>query len=102
MSWARARTHVGKAAFRKFVFGFDTLVRDDSIADDFVLYNTPHFDVTTNDFKDGSLRLKYVANDRAVVDDREREREQGINSRLGSLATSGAQTLSKMCIYLYP
>ena len=38
------------------------LVRNDPIANDFVLYNTPHFDNTPNDFNDGSLRLKYVAN----------------------------------------
>lgn len=42
--------------------GFDTLVRDDPKADDIVLYNTPHFDVTTNDNNDGSLRLKYGVN----------------------------------------
>jgi hypothetical protein len=43
-----------------------SLVRDNPIADDFVLYNTPHFDFTINDFNDGSLRLKYVANNRAA------------------------------------
>jgi hypothetical protein len=62
MGWARARTHVDKAAFWKFVIGFDTLVRDDPIPDYFVLYNTPPFDITTNDFNDGSLKLKYVVN----------------------------------------
>ena len=42
------------------------LVRDDPIADYIVWYNTRHFDVTTNDFNDGNLRLKLVANDRAA------------------------------------
>lgn len=41
------------------------LVRNDPITDDFVLYNTPPFDVTTNYF-DVSFRLKYVANDRTA------------------------------------
>ena len=41
------------------------MVRDDPIADDFVLYNSPHFDITTNNFNDGSLKLKLVVNDRA-------------------------------------
>jgi hypothetical protein len=31
-------------------------------ANDFVLYNTRHCDVTKNDFSDGGLELKYVAN----------------------------------------
>lgn len=62
--WARDRTHVGKAVFRKFVIGFETLVRDDPIAADIVLYNTPHFYVTPNNLNYGSLRLKHVANDR--------------------------------------
>ena len=42
------------------------LVRDDPIADDFVLYNTPHFDIYSNDFNDGNLRVKYVANNKAA------------------------------------
>lgn len=45
---------MGKAAFGKWVIGFDTLVRDDPITYDFVLYNTPNFDVTTNDSDDVS------------------------------------------------
>lgn len=38
------------------------LVRNDPIANDFVLYNTRHCDVTKKDFSDGGLGLKYVAN----------------------------------------
>ena len=57
-----------KCLFLKIVFIFLHLslalilwlVRDDPIADYFVLYNTPHFDITTTNFKDGSLRLRYV------------------------------------------
>lgn len=42
------------------------MVINDPIADYFVWYNTPQFDITTNYFNDGNLRLKFVANERAA------------------------------------
>lgn len=38
------------------------MVRDKPIADDFVLYNTPHLEIATDDINVVSLRLKYTEN----------------------------------------
>lgn len=62
MGWARARTQVGKAAVWKFVIGFDTNWLE-TIQSLITLFCTTPL-LTTNDFNDGSLGLKYVANDR--------------------------------------
>lgn len=57
MGWARTRTHVSK-----FIIGFDTLIDWRRL-----FRATPLVPlVTTNDFNDGSVRLKHVVNDRAV------------------------------------
>ena len=68
MGWARDRICIAKAAFRKFVSGFETLIGLLMIQLLITLFCTEstHFDITTNAFSDGSLRLKYVTNDRAA------------------------------------
>ena len=67
LGWAG--TLVGKVQFIyffTFVISFDSLVRDDPIADYFVLYNTPYLAVVIVEVVCCGLRLNYVANRAAL------------------------------------
>jgi hypothetical protein len=63
VGWARARTHLGEAAFWKCIIGVETdWIEMIELLMTF-LYHTPHFELTTNDFNNGSLtEVQFVVN----------------------------------------
>lgn len=68
LGWARVRKRVIKAMVLKFVIGMDTFNWLETMQLLMTLFcTTPIVPlITTNNFNDSSLRLKYVVNDRAA------------------------------------